>query len=371
MAISIIGRGFSGAVYGSSASVSAFTPTADSLLVVHIWRNNPTAISSISGHGTWSLIDEAFGGNRRLSVYGLITSSSPTSSTVTVNWPSNNNNEIQVIEYSGVDISGGISSAIVQSSSVEQYNGGGGDHDNTITLAAFQSTSNYTGMCGQGSNATPEAGYTAVYTYEVEGANFGSWYLNSQDTTPTFNTTQNFNYARGVAYEVAEASGGALTLQPSSIVNTSIIPNPAILTSPLITPSGFSNNSVIENPTILTGSKILPSGLVNTSIVSQPTVLTSQVLSVLGINNVNAFGSVSIVEGTQYLVPVGIDPTSEFGIAEIKNTVQFLNALGINNNTKVGNPIILGGEVVLVNIYTRPITRLIFKKVNRPSVRNK
>lgn len=168
-----------------------------------------------------------------------------------------------------------------------------------------------------------------------------------------------------------DLGGGSLTLQPPSIINTSVLSNPTIITSPLVTPSGFSNTSVVSNPTIVTGSKILPSGLVNTSVVSQPTVLTSQVLSVLGINNLNSFGSINIVEGTQYLIPVGIDPTSEFGIAEIKNTVQFLNALGITNNTKVGNPIILGGEVVLVNIYTRPITRLIFKKVNRPSVRNK
>ena len=116
MAFTVTNRGEAQA-YSSNVTIPAFTPGADRLLVLYIFRQNSTAINSVTGHGTWEYVTDILFGGRRSSIYVCLTSSTPSSSDIVINWGSNHWGSATAIEVDGADVSGTASNAIAQSGS--------------------------------------------------------------------------------------------------------------------------------------------------------------------------------------------------------------------------------------------------------------
>ncbi len=94
MAIVVTSRGTGYTAFGNSVTVSAFTPSANSILWLIARENQGEAtISSITGHGTWNQLSGSpvayFGDNAHC--YWLNTGGTPSSNTVVVTWASGSN----------------------------------------------------------------------------------------------------------------------------------------------------------------------------------------------------------------------------------------------------------------------------------------
>lgn len=190
--------------YGSSLTIASFTPTANSLLILTSYRRNNTAPNAPTGHGTWTLVDSVSGNNRQVYTYALLIGASPSADTVSVSWANSSTGTITVTQVQGSDLTD-ITTAIPQSNALNFYNGGGGSHVNTLPLTAFGSATNLTMvMCQDSGTTTPEAGYSIDFDDEVN-----VYFLAAEDTTPSFNTTQNFTNVKGISLEVQEAGGAS------------------------------------------------------------------------------------------------------------------------------------------------------------------
>lgn len=192
--------------YNVFSELPSFTPTAGKLLILTMLRSNTTVVS-IVGHGAWNLIGTRSAGSKRIWMYGLIASSTPTASTIKVTWGSNSTNEISVTEVDGADVSGTFANAIVQFATLDQYNGGGGPFTMTTNLSVFQSPTNLTLLTGMVSGTTlPEAGYST----DFNGTRHVVYYLASEDTTPSYTGTSTFGRVGAIAVEIREEPTGTV-----------------------------------------------------------------------------------------------------------------------------------------------------------------
>jgi len=189
--------------YGSDTDLPSFTSTSGELLLLSIVRRRNDLPSSIGAtHGIFTLVDSVSGSNRLVACYACI--STGATGGLSISFPSSNTGAASVVEVAGAD-NASVAAAIVQSNTLDQYNGGGGSHTNTVALSPFASATNATFLIGQSSGTTtPEAGYTEV----TNNNDIYAWYKLSEDTTPSFNTAGNFTRVKAVAIEIQEASGG-------------------------------------------------------------------------------------------------------------------------------------------------------------------
>lgn len=207
MAFTVTERGSAGSGYGTSSTIASHTLAADSLCILTIHRGNTTDVSTIVGHGTWVELNDGSNaadisaGGRRMWKYGLLIGGSSSTDTLQVTWANNSNIEIDVIEILGADVSGTVNDAIVQLNAGSIYNASGGPFTNTFSLSAFASATNLTMISGSDTSAA-EGGYTTAFS----GTRFDTFYLASEDTTPSYQSTNTFSTTKGISVEIAEGS---------------------------------------------------------------------------------------------------------------------------------------------------------------------
>lgn len=221
MAFTVTDRGEGLETYGSSASTASFTPSANSLLIASCACASVIPITSITGHGTWELVDNAttgtgFGTYRQV-IYALKIGASPTASAVTINFTptgGGTSGAVHVVEIVGADISGTAAQAVQQFVFANDYIG---NTPATVsgTLSAFASATNMTMVFAHELNGhtTASAGYT-----EIEGGRLEIMYQTSEDTSPSveYNASGGGFYRPGVHFlEIKEAAGGGDVTPPN------------------------------------------------------------------------------------------------------------------------------------------------------------
>lgn len=207
MAITFTKVGEANTGYGSSVTIPSFTPTANTLLILTVYEL-PTYALTVTGHGTWTLVEEVVG-NDKFAVYALQVGGSPSASTIQVSYTGENSSiDATCVEVAGAETAS-VAAAIVQSASNTRYQNGT-PLLNTVTLSAFASGTNATYITGsslQGNGfEAPEAGYTAISPAITNDA--GAWYKLTADTSPGYKAS--FTFAEttyGIAMEIAEAGG--------------------------------------------------------------------------------------------------------------------------------------------------------------------
>jgi len=203
MAISIAEVGTASTGYGTSISTSAFTPTADSLLLVNFRINSAATGIGISGHGTWTQQESVIQSSRQLEGWAYLTGGSPSNVAVTASWSAPPQAaQLQVLEVTGGDVTS-LAAAIVQSNSQGFYNGGAGPDTNTITLSAFDDSGNTTFFCADSVDSA-EAGFTLIATFSVLSS-YAKYA--TEDTSPSWDTLGP-DHLVGLAYELAPAAAG-------------------------------------------------------------------------------------------------------------------------------------------------------------------
>lgn len=194
--------------YASSGTIASFTPTGDRLMYLWIDRLNGTDITSITsgfngGTDSWTELCDTSAGGKRFWVYALIIDPSPSASTIVVSWSTSTGLEICAIEIDGADITGTAAATKIQDDCGSIYNGSGAPFTNTFSLASFASSTNMTIISGTKATAG-EAGYTTAFS----GGGFSVYYKASEDTSPSYDSTQEFDTTIGSPMEVKEATGG-------------------------------------------------------------------------------------------------------------------------------------------------------------------
>ncbi len=288
--------------YGSSTTTVSFTSTIGRLLVLTIQRNNTNGATGVSTeHGTFVSVNNGSVNNRCLEMYALVTTST-TTDTLTVTYGQNSVNRLSITEFDGIDDTS-LATAIVQNSTVNQYNGGGGPHDVAINLSAFGSATNATFLTSQAlGTVTGEVGYTQM-TALVELNNF---FLASEDTTPTFTTTQKFRSTLGVAIEIGGVSSGELTIIPTGITSGEVFGDVVLQFDQIIESVGVESLESIPDPVIVTGSVFIQAvGIESSEFVSEPSLAFDQLITALGIESEEAFGFVIVKDGSVTVVTSG------------------------------------------------------------------
>lgn len=217
MAFSITSRGgHTNNGYATSNATGAFTPNANTLLLAFIPLGATGAsVSSITGHGTWSLISgsTADSGNHTVQMWGCITGGSPSSSAVTINHTSCTSASM-VFEVGDADVSSTVANAIVQAVAGAAYNSGGGPYANTVTLSAFGSASNLclfamdTYVTTTGEAFTPQGSLvqdiidtTLNHVRQISS-------FTGEDTTPQVNSVKSYVPVGYIGMEIKAAGGG-------------------------------------------------------------------------------------------------------------------------------------------------------------------
>jgi len=217
MAFTVTDEGSDQNSYTNQRTIASFTPAANALMILTLDRNNDAAPDTIVGHGTWAIFNDGSDtadiiANGRTTQYGLLTGSSPSASTVVVDWPSSTNSEINIQTIEGCDVSGDINDAVLQVNSASNYNGSPGPFVNTRALSAFASATNMAMIVGE-DTSSGEAGYSTAFA----GAQIDFYFKTSEDTTPSYNSTATFTTTRGISLEVAEDAGVASVLTGTMI----------------------------------------------------------------------------------------------------------------------------------------------------------
>lgn len=214
MAFTVTDLGEAVTGYGTSVTLSSFTPTANRLMIACVTVYSETTIDSITGHGTWELIDSGTAGagfgRYRQNIYALKTGGSPSASAVTANYTPTGGGDtggLRIVEIDGADISGTATQAIIQNHYAADYVGST-PATLTGTLSAFASATNLTIIFAHelAGHTDPESGYT-----EIAGNKIEVMYKTGEDTTPSvdYNASGGGGYYPGMhSLEVKEAAGG-------------------------------------------------------------------------------------------------------------------------------------------------------------------
>jgi len=205
---SIAHVGNSAVSYSSSRTIPSYTPGANKLQILDVRHSLIKTVTAITGHGTWSLtpIATVSSSGQTFARYALVSSGSPSASTIVVNFSGAGTCSISCVEVTDADVSGGAAAAFVQNNAGSIYNGSGAPFTNTYPLSAFSSPTNLTLLSGT-AGTNKEAGYTDLFIGAGDSG-FETYYLASEDTTPSYESTQEFNRARGIASEIKEAGAG-------------------------------------------------------------------------------------------------------------------------------------------------------------------
>jgi hypothetical protein len=200
-----------------------FQPSADTLVVAYLQGTSGDPTSVTSSHGTWELIGSGQASFYGHSVYALISGSTPPNAQLTALYSSSGAKSAYIVEYPNA-VNTSVADAIPVSNRVTQSGDfGSAPTTLTLTLNAFGSSGNGTSIFGIpsiGSNRlTSEAGYTDLSS----GGEYSSvFHLETEDTSPSVTSTEEFFPSHAIAFEIVEDAGGSgTTIEPDS-VNISI-----------------------------------------------------------------------------------------------------------------------------------------------------
>ena len=210
MAFTVTSQGEAVQGFGTSVTVSSFTPTANTLLIAKVVAEDTSTIDSITGHGTWTLIDSDISSNSyRHEVYALIIGGSPSAAAVSVGYTPAGTGAgaaLHIIQIQGANVSGTAAAAVVQNSFLNAYLGGT-PATYSDTLASFASATN---LClvlpydREEGGIDPESGYS-----ELAGTRLSVCYKAAEDTTPSCDFTGGSgNFYPGMhSLEIAQEAG--------------------------------------------------------------------------------------------------------------------------------------------------------------------
>lgn len=211
MALAVAHKGDDYHTYTSARTIPSFTPAANALLILPVQRNRAgSTLTSITGHGTWTLIETIDNNGAHHAVYALLTGSSPSASSIVVTYNNATKMQISCEEVTGGDVSS-LANAILQSKIEHHYDGSGGPHTNSTTFdSAFGDAANFT-FQSVGTKIdnvlTKDSGFTSLHDDSLA---LITAYLAGNDSTVEFTNAQNFNHTYHCVLELAIASVGGV-----------------------------------------------------------------------------------------------------------------------------------------------------------------
>lgn len=202
--------------YRTSAVIGAFTPNANRLLLcLTAFPEAGASVSGIVGHGTWSAINTIASATNKITLWGCITSGSPSSGTVTVSH-SSASSLVHVFEVSAGYGAASVAASIVQSATLAEYvTATPTDHEISVTLAAFANASNLTlivvSVSGSLSTFTEQGSLTQDYEINTSPYSINMSSLEGADTSPSVLSTSDYINQCAIAMEIAVVGGGGGT----------------------------------------------------------------------------------------------------------------------------------------------------------------
>lgn len=188
-----------------------FLPTANTLVLLFLTStiNDPTSVTS--SHGTWVDLTSALDNDASPylgSVFGLISSGSPSSATLTALYSTSGKRACYAVEFPGTSV---VSLADAMPASNRKSRAeyiGGSDEDVEVTMNAFASPTNATVVFTFPTDGTDEATATGFTDLSVGGDYGKVFFKSTEDNSPTVNCKVNYSQSRTFAFELVEGVGG-------------------------------------------------------------------------------------------------------------------------------------------------------------------
>ncbi len=358
--------------YNSKATVAAFTPAANKVLYCAVIGANNSAPTSITGHGTWTLLaDVTNSSNRRMLLYGILIGGSPSSSTVEVSYANSTRRAATVFGFDGID----ESSLSATYRNIEATFGTGvTPRTVTATLPAFgDSTNNVVlviadALSGSGdATTTPKAGYSTLSTTNY----LDIYYDTGEDTSPNFVTNANYVSTSIIAMELVAASGsgpqtvtatgiataeafgshtlttGAASVSPGGIASLEAFGSHSLGGVSSVVASAIASLEAFGSLTFTSLVEIFPGSIASLETFGSPTFSTTFEIIAQAINSAEAFGSAIVAPGEVVLLPTGIPTAEAFGAA-IASQGALILPLSIETLEAFGNPSLTTGVVTIL-----------------------
>lgn len=339
MALTFTARGSHGAATnlasGGTASTGSFTPSANALLLGWVsTQGGPgvasNGIASISGHGTWSRLDDgtAAGNDQLIELWACITSGAPSAATVTITNTTQTKirRAISVIEVAGIDETAALSAIVAQ---VVERNQGTAGLTGDVTLAAFgDATLNGVaiGVCSARYQEDTVFDSPLVEAHDVatgtELMRLATAHDVGEDTTPGFSWGANNRTWRAIAVEVVDPDSLVSSVEVAVATATEVDTAQALN----LVPAGSATLALATATTVETASPLAlaASGAATVALAAGSETDTAQPL-VLGVSTQLGIATASEADAAQPLdlAPAG-SATLSVATATETNTASSL-----------------------------------------------
>ena len=154
----------------------------------------------------------------------------------------------------------------------------------------------------------------------------------------------------------ATGGGGGLTISPTGIASGESVGSPSVAVGTItLGVSAIPSEESFGTPTLTSGASLVqPSSIGTEEAFGTPSIDVGSVLiEPISIVSEESFGIPEVVSGLTAITPVGIISAEAFGTCLVENLLAVIEPSGIPTDELFGNPVILGGDRIVIPISSR------------------
>ena len=200
---------------------------------------------------------------------------------------------------------------------------------------------------------TSNKGSTDAY---VAGVEFIDGIDSASKIATEYNNQSNPATFYGTPTIAATGGGGGLTISPTGIASGESVGSPSVAVGTItLGVSAIPSEESFGTPTLTSGASLVqPSSIGTEETFGTPSIDVGSVLiEPISIVSEESFGIPEVVSGLTAITPVGIISAEAFGTCLVENLLAVIEPSGIPTDELFGNPVILGGDRIVIPISSR------------------